>query len=58
MHTRTYSRTADLASVRMEVGDAVPAELQVPACLRLTLKTPACLELIPIRLDSASLSQR
>lgn len=57
-HTLTYSRTADLASVRMEVWDAVPAELQVPACLRLTLKTPACLELISIRLDSASLSQR
>lgn len=26
-HTLTYSRTADLASVRMEVGDAVPAKL-------------------------------
>lgn len=58
-HTLTYSRTADLASVRMDVGNAVPATLlQVPACLRLTLKPPACLELIPIRLDSASLYQR
>ena len=58
-HTLTHSHTADLAAVRMEVGDSVPTKLlQVPACLRLTLKPPACLELIPIRLDSAPLSQR
>lgn len=35
MHTHTHRR-ADLAAVRMEVGNSVPAKLfQVPACLRL-----------------------
>lgn len=57
-HTQ-HTHTADLAAVMMEVGESVPAKLlQVPACLRMDLKPPACMELIPIRLDSAPLSQR